>query len=44
MRNRFEVGSRALIYLDGKGTLLGWYLPDVGIGVDIQNDGRLRGE
>jgi DNA-binding CsgD family transcriptional regulator len=36
--NRLEVGSPALIYLDDKGVLLGWYLPDSGIGVDMRGD------
>jgi hypothetical protein len=42
IRNRCEVGSRALIYFEGDGTLMGWYLPDVGIGVDMRNDSRQR--
>jgi DNA-binding CsgD family transcriptional regulator len=36
--NRLEVGSPALIYFDDTGTLLGWYLPDAGIGVDMRGD------
>jgi DNA-binding CsgD family transcriptional regulator len=38
MRNRFEVGARALIYFDDKGILVGWYLPGAGIGVDMRDD------
>ena len=38
MRNRFEVGARALIYFDDKGILVGWYLPAAGIGVDMRDD------
>jgi hypothetical protein len=37
IRDRFEVGSPALIYFDGNGILVGWYLPDAGIGVDLRN-------
>jgi DNA-binding CsgD family transcriptional regulator len=41
LRNRFEPGDQALVYFDSKGALVGWYLPDAGIGVDMQ-DGRPR--
>jgi hypothetical protein len=37
IRDRFEVGSPALIYFDGNGVLVGWYLPDAGIGMDLRN-------
>jgi DNA-binding transcriptional regulator LsrR (DeoR family) len=37
IRDRFEVGSRALIYFDADGTVVGWYLPDAGIGMDLRN-------
>jgi DNA-binding CsgD family transcriptional regulator len=36
--NRLELGSPALIYFDDEGTLMGWYLPDAGIGVDMRGD------
>jgi hypothetical protein len=39
IRNRFEVGSPALVYFDDTGILMGWYLPDAGIGVHMQGDG-----
>jgi hypothetical protein len=37
IRDRLEVGSPALIYFDDEGILLGWYLPDSGIGVDLRD-------
>jgi hypothetical protein len=37
IRDRCEVGSPALIYFDGNGNLVGWYLPDAGIGVDLRD-------
>jgi DNA-binding CsgD family transcriptional regulator len=42
MRHRFQVGSPALVYFDDKGILLGWYLPDAGIGIDLQDDDPRR--
>jgi DNA-binding CsgD family transcriptional regulator len=44
MRNRFGEGSPALVYLDDDGMLVGWFLPDAGIGVDMQDDRRRPGE
>lgn len=38
IRDRFEVGSPALVYFDHNGILLGWYLPDADIGVDMRDD------
>ena len=38
IRNRFEVGSPVLVYVDDAGTLAGWYLPDAGIGVHTRGD------
>jgi DNA-binding CsgD family transcriptional regulator len=38
MRDRFGVGAAALIYFDEKGILVGWYLPDAGIGMDMRDD------
>jgi hypothetical protein len=43
IRDRCTVGSPALIYFDDKGIPVGWYLPDAGIGVDMQGDRRWRG-
>jgi DNA-binding CsgD family transcriptional regulator len=43
LRNRFDVGSPALVYFDPRGTLVGWYLPDAGIGVDMQDERRRQG-
>jgi DNA-binding CsgD family transcriptional regulator len=38
MRERFEVGAPALVYFDDKEILMGWYLPDAGIGMDMRTD------
>jgi DNA-binding CsgD family transcriptional regulator len=38
MRERFDVGAPALVYFDDKGILVGWYLPDAGIGMDMRDD------
>lgn len=38
MRERFQVGAPALVYFDDKGILVGWYLPDAGIGIDMRED------
>jgi hypothetical protein len=36
LRGRFEVGSSALVYFGPEGGLLGWYLPQAGLGVDMR--------
>jgi hypothetical protein len=36
LHGRFEVGSPALVYVDRDGSLLGWYLPETGLGVDMR--------
>jgi hypothetical protein len=36
--DRLEVGSPALVYFDENEILLGWYLPDAGVGVDLRDD------
>jgi DNA-binding CsgD family transcriptional regulator len=38
IHDRFEVGSPVLVYLDHEGNLLGCYLPDAGIGLDMRQD------
>jgi hypothetical protein len=42
IRDRCEVGSPVLVYLDDMGALLGWYLPDAGMGVVVERDRRRR--
>jgi DNA-binding CsgD family transcriptional regulator len=36
LRDRFEVGSSVLVYFDQKDVPVAWYLPDVGLGVDLR--------
>jgi DNA-binding CsgD family transcriptional regulator len=36
MRDRFDSGSPALVYFDQVGHTVGWYLPDVELGVDMR--------
>jgi DNA-binding transcriptional LysR family regulator len=36
LRGRFEVGSPALVYFDADGSLVGWYLPQAQLGVDLR--------
>jgi hypothetical protein len=38
IRDRFEVGSQVLVYFDDEGNLLGCYLPDADIGLDMRAD------
>jgi hypothetical protein len=32
----FDVGDRVDVYMDESGTVVGWYLPDRGHGVDLR--------
>jgi DNA-binding CsgD family transcriptional regulator len=36
LRDRLVVGTSALVYYDEDSTAVGWYLPDVGVGVDMR--------
>lgn len=36
VRDRLEVDTSALVYFDEDDTAVGWYLPDVGVGVDMR--------
>jgi hypothetical protein len=36
LRDRCDVGSSVLVYFDEKGAPVGWYLPDLGLGVDLR--------
>jgi DNA-binding CsgD family transcriptional regulator len=35
LRDRLAVGTSALVYFDEEDNVVGWYLPDAGVGVDI---------
>ena len=36
LRDRLVVGTSALVYYDEDSTAVGWYLPDVGVGLDMR--------
>jgi DNA-binding CsgD family transcriptional regulator len=36
LRDRLAVGTSALVYFDEEDNAVGWYLPDVGVGVDMR--------
>jgi hypothetical protein len=36
IRDSVDVGSSTLVFFDREGRALGWYLPDVGLGVDMR--------
>ena len=36
LREHFDVGSRVVLYLDAEEELLGWYLPEEHVGLDLR--------
>jgi hypothetical protein len=42
IRDRLEVGSQVLVYFNEAGNLLGCYLPDADIGLDMRDDSEPR--
>ena len=36
LREHFDVGRRVMLYLDAEEVLLGWYLPEQHVGLDLR--------